>query len=59
MKKVKLPKRKMCEKTYCGDCKWLDLSQYTNSTPIYYWCKEKCTYKDPHTNTSCSSWEKR
>ena len=54
--KIKIPEGKMCSKTLCGDCFWLDKSQPTKTVPYYYWCKRVSTYKDPNTNTSCSHW---
>ncbi|MBQ4556362.1 MAG: hypothetical protein IJA60_01775 [Clostridia bacterium] len=56
---INLPEGTFCSATYCGDCRWLDLTDYTKSMPPYYYCKRIGSYKDPHTNTSCSHWEER
>lgn len=53
--KNKIPCGKMCSKTLCGDCFWLDLSQPTKDGE-YFWCKRVSSYKDPNLNTSCSHW---
>lgn len=56
-KEIKLPEGKMCSKTLCGQCKWLDYNQPTKTSPYYFFCKQTNSYKDPELNTSCKYWE--
>lgn len=55
-KEIKIPCMKLCSKTLCGECRWLDFSQPTKSEPVYYFCKRVGGYKDPNLNTACTHW---
>lgn len=54
-KNIVIPEGKMCSKTLCRDCFWLDFSQPTKDGE-FFWCKRISSYRNPETNTSCSHW---
>jgi len=59
MKKfVNLHEGKMCSKTLCGECHWLDMTDRTKEPPYWYYCKRVGSYKNPELNTSCDHWNK-
>ena len=58
MKKIKLPKKKLCAMYYCGDCRHLDRSDVSKDGEAAY-CKLKRTYRCFDKDYGCSDWERR
>lgn len=55
-KAIKLPEGRMCAKTLCRDCCWIDFDDPTKDPPYWYGCRRLTKYVDPEHDTGCEYW---